>query len=238
MFQDRILSRDESGSFTIKSIQRLFPCDQSMVVVVDDRADVWCYIPNLIKVKPYDFFVGIGDINDPSKIASADDSKPDVKPLPLFSNDEQHPNIVSVLSHDHPIHPVENSELIYPKKKQRPSLDDSDNDLHHIEMFMIKIHDQFYKDVENTRSKLADVRTIIPSLKSKILRGGISVINNLVHILFSGIIPLDIDPLSHELWVNAVNFGAVCHLELSNEVTHLIAAKVSTIIIIRLEQLK
>lgn len=37
LFKDRILSRDESGSFTVKSIQRLFPCDQSMVVVVDDR---------------------------------------------------------------------------------------------------------------------------------------------------------------------------------------------------------
>ena len=52
IFQDRILSRDDSGSFTIKSIQRLFPCDQSMVVVVDDRADVWQWSPNLLKVKP------------------------------------------------------------------------------------------------------------------------------------------------------------------------------------------
>ncbi|KAG8941759.1 Carboxy-terminal domain (CTD) phosphatase [Tulasnella sp. 419] len=34
-----------------------------MVVVIDDRADVWQYSPNLVKVIPYDFFVGIGDIN-------------------------------------------------------------------------------------------------------------------------------------------------------------------------------
>ncbi|GAB5593195.1 CTD phosphatase Fcp1 [Umbelopsis nana] len=63
IFRERILSRDESGSLTQKNIQRLFPCDTSMVVVMDDRSDVWNWSPNLIKVKPYDFFVGIGDIN-------------------------------------------------------------------------------------------------------------------------------------------------------------------------------
>jgi hypothetical protein len=37
---------------TQKNIQRLFPCDTSMVVVMDDRSDVWNWSPNLIKVKP------------------------------------------------------------------------------------------------------------------------------------------------------------------------------------------
>ncbi|THH33114.1 hypothetical protein EUX98_g1053 [Antrodiella citrinella] len=63
LFRGRILSRDESGSLTQKSLQRLFPCDQSMVVIIDDRADVWEWSPNLVKVIPYDFFIGIGDIN-------------------------------------------------------------------------------------------------------------------------------------------------------------------------------
>jgi RNA polymerase II subunit A-like phosphatase len=34
-----------------------------MVVIIDDRGDVWKWSDNLIKVSPYDFFVGIGDIN-------------------------------------------------------------------------------------------------------------------------------------------------------------------------------
>jgi RNA polymerase II subunit A-like phosphatase len=63
IFGHRILSRDESGSMSSKSLQRLFPTDQSMVVIIDDRADVWANSPNLVKVVPYDFFVGIGDIN-------------------------------------------------------------------------------------------------------------------------------------------------------------------------------
>ena len=63
LFGSRILSRDESGSLVQKSLSRLFPVDTSMVVIIDDRSDVWSRSPNLIKVNPYDFFVGIGDIN-------------------------------------------------------------------------------------------------------------------------------------------------------------------------------
>ncbi|KAL8673558.1 MAG: hypothetical protein Q9168_002047 [Polycauliona sp. 1 TL-2023] len=62
-FGDRILSRDESGSLVAKSLQRLFPVDTKMVLIIDDRGDVWKWNENLIKVTPYDFFVGIGDIN-------------------------------------------------------------------------------------------------------------------------------------------------------------------------------
>jgi len=63
IFGDRILSRDESGSMQMKNLKRLFPVDTDMVVIIDDRADVWSWSPNLIKVLAYDFFVGIGDIN-------------------------------------------------------------------------------------------------------------------------------------------------------------------------------
>ncbi|KAI7899351.1 uncharacterized protein BX663DRAFT_521402 [Cokeromyces recurvatus] len=65
LFQDRILSRDENGSMTKKRLERLFPSDQTKVIVLDDRADVWDYSPNLIQIKPYEYFAGIGDINAP-----------------------------------------------------------------------------------------------------------------------------------------------------------------------------
>lgn len=65
LFQDRILSRDENGSMTKKRLERLFPSDSSKVVVLDDRGDVWDYTPNLIQIKPYEYFIGIGDINSP-----------------------------------------------------------------------------------------------------------------------------------------------------------------------------
>lgn len=79
IFGDRILSRTESGSMTAKNLQRLFPVDTKMVVIIDDRGDVWKWSPNLIKVTPYDFFVGIGDINSsflPKKPAPRPSPKP------------------------------------------------------------------------------------------------------------------------------------------------------------------
>jgi len=64
LFGNRVISRDENGSMVAKSLQRLFPVSTNMVVVIDDRADVWPHNrSNLIKVTPYDFFKGIGDIN-------------------------------------------------------------------------------------------------------------------------------------------------------------------------------
>lgn len=77
LFADRILSRDESGSMTAKSLKRLFPVDTKMVVIIDDRGDVWHWSQNLIKVTPYDFFVGIGDIN-----SSFLPKRPELEPRP------------------------------------------------------------------------------------------------------------------------------------------------------------
>lgn len=52
LFGARILSRDENESMAQKSLSRLFPINTSMVVIIDDRADVWSWSPNLIKVEP------------------------------------------------------------------------------------------------------------------------------------------------------------------------------------------
>ncbi|KAJ3845307.1 hypothetical protein F5878DRAFT_689607 [Lentinula raphanica] len=86
-FGGRILSRDESGSLTQKSLQRLFPCDTSMVVIIDDRADVWEWSPNLLKVIPFDFFVGIGDINSTFL--------PKIEPLTVSTPPSTHPTEAS-----------------------------------------------------------------------------------------------------------------------------------------------
>lgn len=37
-----------------------------MVCIIDDREDVWNFASNLVHVKPYQFFKGVGDINAPS----------------------------------------------------------------------------------------------------------------------------------------------------------------------------
>ena len=105
IFGDRILSRDESGSMTAKNLQRLFPVDTKMVVIIDDRGDVWNWSDNLIKVKPYDFFVGIGDINSsflPKRDELPSEDKPIESPSPKeavttdTTADETQPALTSV----------------------------------------------------------------------------------------------------------------------------------------------
>ncbi|XP_065676394.1 RNA polymerase II subunit A C-terminal domain phosphatase isoform X2 [Hydra vulgaris] len=66
-FAHRIRSRDEFiNSFSkFHDLKALFPCGDHMVCIIDDREDVWNYAPNLITVKPYKFFKGGDDINDP-----------------------------------------------------------------------------------------------------------------------------------------------------------------------------
>ncbi|KAG0155149.1 hypothetical protein PDIDSM_722 [Penicillium digitatum] len=94
LFGDRILSRDESGSLTVKDLQRLFPVDTKMVVIIDDRCDIWRWSPNLIKVSPYDFFVGIGDINS-SFLPKKEDigaNKSQIEAKTSENNQEHHVN--------------------------------------------------------------------------------------------------------------------------------------------------
>lgn len=62
-FGDRILSRDENYTDKLKSLNRLFPTNTDMVVIIDDRADIWHYCDNLIRVPVFNFFPGAGDIN-------------------------------------------------------------------------------------------------------------------------------------------------------------------------------
>ena len=66
-FSHRILSRDECFDTRAKTanLSSLFPCGDHMVCIIDDREDVWSFAPNLVHVKPYNFFKNTGDINAP-----------------------------------------------------------------------------------------------------------------------------------------------------------------------------
>lgn len=62
-FGDRILSRDENYTDKLKSLHRLFPNNTDLAVIIDDRADIWGYCENLVRVPVFNFFPGAGDIN-------------------------------------------------------------------------------------------------------------------------------------------------------------------------------
>ncbi|KAI9206134.1 uncharacterized protein BJ171DRAFT_498792 [Polychytrium aggregatum] len=273
LFRERILSRDESGSFTAKSIQRLFPCDQSMVVIVDDRADIWGWSANLIKVIPYEFFVGAGDINAPPVAGSTNsdaektltaasttttsaaqiaggESIPQSAATDLSTSRASEFAPDAVESAGEPI-PSETSEpgsddrppqsskpfvFAVPSPKPKPVLADDDRELDLVYDRLKLVHERFYaawdRGTKYKASRLlkgglantvadADVRFIMESLKSTVLRG--------IKILFSSIIPLQDDPEKHEMWNVAVSFGAKCSVELCPDITHVVAAKRGTL---------
>lgn len=163
-FGNRILSRDENGSNTQKSVQRLFPVETNMVVIIDDRGDVWQWSPNLIKVNPFEFFVGIGDIN------SSFLPKIEAKPLPAQTNSSL--GTTKLLPDASLMESVEAPELVAaqtasleaqveerPLAKQqealsfdatstaledRAILQNGDNELFYLERSLRKLHEEFY----------------------------------------------------------------------------------------------
>jgi FCP1-like phosphatase family protein len=56
LFRHKILSNDDRKKMSFKSLQKMFPCDDTMVIILDDRVDVWGNCKNLIRVEPYFFF--------------------------------------------------------------------------------------------------------------------------------------------------------------------------------------
>lgn len=252
-FGSRVLSRNESGSDRVKNLKRLFPSDQSMVVVIDDRADVWNWSPNLVRVIPFEFFVGTGDINASflPKQASADAVPPadpktgelpqeDVDPESEVAKQEeiQAEDAAKQLKE----RPLEKAQEALVAKVSSPSggdekehepatsapiplLKNDDHELDRIERILCDIHKEFYK-LYDTRQKsrnqsAPDVLGVIPGIKAKTLAG--------VHLVFSGILPLDGRPERQPIWKAALEFGATCHVDINPQVTHLVTNKLGTV---------
>lgn len=229
LFGARILSRDENGSDIQKSLTRLFPISTDMVVIIDDRADVWSWSPNLIKVEPYEFFVGIGDINaahlGPNQpLVPATSEKQDTD-LHALSN-EEHQRVIAEQCDERPLQraaqekqkkDTENT-IIQPEQV----LTDDDTELELIQALLLEIHQQWYSAYSSRKAKekRPDVTQVISRMKSEVLRG--------CELAFSGLIPLHEAPETAMVWRMAEEFGAKCHRTLTPDVTHLVATSART----------
>ncbi|KAF9357690.1 Carboxy-terminal domain (CTD) phosphatase [Mortierella sp. AD094] len=259
LFSQRILSRDENAGksfvlfyMTQKSIERLFPCDTSMVVVIDDRADVWRYSPNLVKVHPYEYFVGTGDINaghlpkqeklvrteptpatnpsNPSSDAATTSDTPntsDKTPKPdtaTTPNATAAPDTPSTLPKEPVVTTSKPDDANKSLKPKAPVMDDNDDELKRVLKILEAIHEQFYDNrenfMQNRSTKKADVKAIIHSMKSEVLKG--------VNVVFSGVIPKHQNPEKTDIWRQADSFGAHCLHEVDSRVTHVVAAQLGT----------
>ncbi|WVO12433.1 hypothetical protein L204_100032 [Cryptococcus depauperatus] len=295
IFSGRILSRDESGSFSTKNLKRLFPTDTSMVVVIDDRSDVWGDCPNLVKVVPYDFFLGIGDINasflpknnsaplpssavidSSSSISQSSTASTTLSPL-KFTTPEDVAGVSVVSEEEVAIEPTREEELVLktklldqvsesrplaklqeklekenlveleakenlqneeerimnntqasPAKTRKPLLNANDYELLRIAEILSEVHQRFYSAFDaiqdwNDSKKLpmsCDVEFIIPEIKSEVLEG--------CNIVFSGMIPREVEPSTTQVWQTAESFGALLTTNLTPRTTHLVTALLNT----------
>ncbi|KAG8733097.1 hypothetical protein FRC11_008741, partial [Ceratobasidium sp. 423] len=291
LFAGRILSRDESGSMTQKNIERLFPVDQSMVVIIDDRADVWnTHQNNLVKVIPSEEEPASAanlPITDPTptdpptpgetttdetdstaerqSLAAATDT---LVPTPSLSSstptleqvatsesarakleakhgsgdDSVRESIIEAVREERPLARkleamvAEDPSAAQPDRVEvgspvRAVLRDDDRELDRIYSVLDEIHTRFYeaydKEWVNANSQTRrngtrnfNVQRIIPAIKRRVLQG--------THILFSSVIPMNVDPTLSEYWRQSELFGARCYARLGPKVTHVVAAKHGT----------
>ncbi|OLY84686.1 RNA polymerase II subunit A C-terminal domain phosphatase [Smittium mucronatum] len=245
-FSDRILSRDESGSLTHKDIKRLFPCDESMVVVLDDRADVWSWSPNLIKIKEYSFFAGVGDINAIESISavnnksSAPHSAKEIEELTeqkLSDTEDETSEESSSPSSD---------DLLSSGKKPKKRLVDHDDELNIVMSVLESVHRNFYSNLRELDSRneshspfkmqilshnyqLLPTSDILTFLRKDILKTS--------NIVFSPSFPKFVSKMGgdssndnyphkelSEFWRIAEQFGASCSSEINNNTTHIVSS--------------
>ncbi|KAK9469518.1 hypothetical protein V1512DRAFT_201613 [Lipomyces arxii] len=217
-FGDRVLTRDESGNLEQKNLQRLFPVHTSLVTIIDDRGDVWQWSDNLIKVIPYEFFVGIGDINSsflPKRIdvtAAGSTSGGTVTVTPDAE--------IDTLS------------------DAGDSVSGDDKELQNLEKVLVAVHSKYYSEYDVTKANvrtvnvrkrkrasdwqqgLPDIKVIMPKMKHAVLDG--------VTLLFSGTIPLGVKPEKVDVVIWARSFGATVVDEFSTDVTHVVAERAGT----------
>ncbi|WFD27411.1 protein-serine/threonine phosphatase [Malassezia nana] len=249
-FGARILSRDENGSDMQKSLARLFPISTDMVVIIDDRADVWSWSPNLIKVEPFEFFVGIGDIN----AAHLGPAKPLVpnSPAPAAPNKEGQKEMQEQIE-ARPLKRKLDEALEHKKEAQEADADASashespseeacieeelllrnnDTELELIEAILLEVHEQWYDAYHNMKDKgkaRPDVKDVIKRMKAQVLKG--------CEIVFSGLIPINQAPETYvrnidtraAIWRMSEEFGAKCHRDLVKSVTHIVSANPHTL---------
>ncbi|KAG0358153.1 Carboxy-terminal domain (CTD) phosphatase [Gamsiella multidivaricata] len=258
LFSQRILSRDENSSMTQKTIERLFPCDTSMVVVIDDRADVWQYSPNLVKVHPYEYFVGAGDINaghlPKQEPVVKSDSVPVVKPAEVGSSskealteesssssatDSSSSADASASATSLSSNPDASAVKSDFSQATAPTKPDEANKATKPKAPVTDDNDNELKYIlevlETIHERFYDAREQFLQGESKRKADVKAIIHDMkksvlrgVNLVFSSVIPLGQAPERADIWRQAQSFGAECSYNLNKNVTHVVAAKPGT----------
>jgi len=121
---------------------------------------------------------------------------------------------------------LENEENFAPLHQNQPDSEKmgqivcSPNDNHLRSMYHVlaSVHQHFFKTLKT--SETLNIKENLKWRRFRVLSG--------VHLLFSGVFPLGTDPKIHPLWKNSEYFGAKCHDQFNDSITHLVAARDGT----------
>ncbi|KAF2075084.1 hypothetical protein CYY_003604 [Polysphondylium violaceum] len=228
LFKERILSRDDSVGMNFKTLQRLFPCDDSMVIIVDDRSDVWKKSRNLIQVSPYVYFTDVIDsLHHEKQPLLLQQQKEKEEKERMEKDKQQQDKEPQQLEED-----IKNVEEEIQQDKQETSGDEKydsdskdsqggDDDGHHLEVILeklIKIHKLFYEAID--RQEKPHVANILDGIKQELF--------NSVNLVMSGVYPLNTPPHRQPLRLQAEEFGAKVQNDITPQTTHVVAAKKGT----------
>ncbi|PAA65043.1 hypothetical protein BOX15_Mlig004593g1, partial [Macrostomum lignano] len=235
-FSHRILSRDECYNPLTKTanLKSLFPRGDHMIVIIDDRDEVWDSMPSLIHVKPYQFFEGTEDINCPPGSA-VPASKAD--PMDL---------VEKAMEHQHP-QPEKQQEQQPQDPNQPIEWPDNDRYLYRLADILTDIHSEYYRRLDastgadgggggdsataataSTKAKPPESRQVCTELRGQVLRG--------CRLVFSGLFPTSLPPEKSKAYQIATGLGAEVQADVQlgskvaqdSRTTHLVAAKSGT----------
>eukprot|EP00871_Galdieria_phlegrea_P005407 jgi/Galph1/5868/GphlegSOOS_G4486.1 len=240
LFQCRIVSRDDfaEGMMNRKSLRRIFPCDDSMVVIVDDRDDVWMdqssrnIVPNLIRAKPYLFFVQddsnlMEDVHQNTFTMKRENEETNMAFSPsegpeMFAED----NIVSEDQENRNQQSGPMSKYSLYLSLTEKAVENDENYLRRLQEILEQVHEQFFdtkkveendieKDPFHWLSLKRDVKLILSQMRHMVLKS--------CYISFTGVFRLDEPVQVSWIWRLAEEFGATCSKEITSRTTHLIA---------------
>lgn len=146
-------------------------------------------------------------VNNSSEAISAD-AQLNVKNPPVSENQDkkQSNNVVDGASKDE-------EELI--------DIEDPDDYLLHLEDILKRIHKAFYEEYDRMESgAVPDLKTVIPTVRSQVLRG--------TKLVFSGLVPTHIKLEQSKAYQVAKSLGADVTQDLKDDTTHLVAVRPGT----------
>ena len=219
LFSQRVISRDDisdiwkPGRQVFKSLERVFPFDDSFAVILDDSPGVWSgNLDNLLQVMPYTYFTGMKEVNVFANTSEA--TNPKFKPEDVSSPKDSRP-LPAALT---PVTPPEDDQLVYaPIEGKTPiepptarKLRSDHRQLKSLGYVLIEAHKRFF-----ARGGSVCVKPILVDLKTCVFEG--------VHMCFSGVIRRNQAFDEHPMVLLAQRFGATVHKDFTDAVTHMIA---------------